>query len=148
MTSPSNEAVLYSEFGVDSDLAELVKMFVEEMPDRIEALRKAFNGDEREPLQRLAHQLKGSSGSYGFHQLTPHAARLETAANDDATEREIEATLEELMSSSRPENSPEAPRESWPEPGAELPSRYRPGGRGRLRSSTRSRDRAVRPRCG
>ena len=97
MTLPTDETVLYSDFGVDSDLAELVEMFVEEMPDRIEALRKAFHGDEREPLRRLAHQLKGSADSYGFPQLTPRAARLESAAKDDATEREIEATLEELI---------------------------------------------------
>lgn len=70
---------IYSEFGADPDLGMLVELFVDEMPVRIRGLRKAFEDRDWALLRRLAHQLKGSAGSYGFGQITPFAATLEQA---------------------------------------------------------------------
>lgn len=88
---------IYSSLGADSDLAELVEMFVDEMPDRIASLAAAYDSDDREELGRTAHQLKGSIGSYGFGQLTPYAANLEHFVRDGGTEEQITESYNSLV---------------------------------------------------
>ena len=89
--------LFYSEFGADPDLSELVDMFVEEMPERIQVLQDHFAAKNLDQLARTAHQLKGASGSYGFHQLTPFAGRLEALAKEHAAETSIFDAVEELV---------------------------------------------------
>ncbi len=67
-----------SSLASDPDLSELVALFVEEMPDRVRDLQTQFQLSDWDQLARLAHQLKGAAGSYGFDQITPFAAALET----------------------------------------------------------------------
>lgn len=86
---------VYSELGADPDLAELVELFVSEMPDRVALLNGQFAERQWEQLRRTAHQLKGAAGSYGFGGITPLAARLEQAAADPV-EEQIEQSLAEL----------------------------------------------------
>lgn len=83
----------YSPLALDNDLAEIVAMFVDELPDRLEVLREALQAGDREKLGRAAHQLKGSAGSYGFPQITPFAARLEYASRAN----EAQATLSQML---------------------------------------------------
>ncbi len=90
-------APVYSSFGDDPELGELVEMFVEEMPDRISNLSACFSDKDWEGLGRLAHQLKGSAGSYGFAQISPAAARVEQAARQDPDEENIRSSLEQLL---------------------------------------------------
>lgn len=68
-----------SEFANDPEMAELVQLFVSEMPARIEALRAAWTQKQLVNLTRLSHQLKGASAGYGFPTIGNAAARLETA---------------------------------------------------------------------
>lgn len=88
---------IYSTLGGDEDLGELVEMFVADMPTRIADFAQAYEAGDWERLQRLAHQLKGSAGSYGFDAVTPLAARLEAAVRDPSDEGEIGAATEELL---------------------------------------------------
>ena len=98
MTPAMNEnTAIYSTVGEDPDLGELVEMFVEEMPDRIAALQQAFDCGDVKGLRRLAHQLKGSAGSYGFDQLTPLAAAVEFSVSENEPEEKIQKTLQELI---------------------------------------------------
>ena len=98
MTSATNEKTpIYSALGRDPDLAELVEMYVDEMPDRIATLEQAFLSDDQELLQRTAHQMKGAGESYGFKQLTPLAAALECSVRDGDEETAIRNSLEELV---------------------------------------------------
>ena len=90
-------AGVYSSFGGDPDLGELVEMFVEEMPDRIDTLQQAFTTGDFELLQRSAHQLKGAGGSYGFDQVTPYALALESSLKEGEPADAIEKHLEELV---------------------------------------------------
>lgn len=92
----SPQAPLYSEFGA-GDLADLVEMFVDEMPQRIESLQALANARDWKALGRAAHQLKGSAGSYGFRQLTPAAAGLESATRNGEPEAATLAALEALI---------------------------------------------------
>lgn len=95
-TAAQTEGALYSTLATDADLAELVELFVAEMPQRIGQLRGDFQGQNWEHLGRTAHQLKGAAGSYGFHQLTPVAAELESAVRAKAPVAEVEQCLEQL----------------------------------------------------
>ncbi|MFW6169642.1 MAG: Hpt domain-containing protein [Planctomycetota bacterium] len=89
--------LIYSSFGDDPDLGELVEMFVEEMPARIRALKEQADEQDWNELARIAHQLKGAAGSYGFDQLTPAAQDLELLARDGAAEPEIRDALNKVI---------------------------------------------------
>lgn len=78
-------APLRSEFAGDADMADIVRLFVEEMPTRVEALARCWEEQHFSELQRLAHQLKGASGGYGFHDLGTSAGHLERTLETLAT---------------------------------------------------------------
>ena len=93
-----SEQLVYSELGGDPDLGELVEMFVDEMPDRISTLTEHAEDKNWEALRRVAHQLKGSGGSYGFGVISNHAARLESSCQmDDPMEEQIISLLDDLV---------------------------------------------------
>jgi HPt (histidine-containing phosphotransfer) domain-containing protein len=93
----SRQTALYSSLGGDPDLGELVEMFVFEMPDRIDRLERQYETANWEELRRTAHQIKGAAGSYGFHEITPAAAKLEAAIKGRTGEDQITADLNELL---------------------------------------------------
>ncbi len=72
--------VLLSALADDPDMADLVQAFVAELPDRLAAIEKTLSEDDLDALGRLAHQLKGSAGSYGFPTITEAAEGLEASA--------------------------------------------------------------------
>ena len=90
-------AYVYSSFGDDPDLGELVEMFVDEMPERVRTLKELADEQDWNQLARTAHQLKGAAGSYGFDQLTPYAKQLELFAREGSSEPEIRAALNKLV---------------------------------------------------
>jgi len=92
------EQLIYSEYGDDPDLGELVEMFVEELPNRVSTLQTHAQDQDWESLRRVAHQMKGSGGSYGFGDISTYAARLEASCKQESKEQQILETLEELIS--------------------------------------------------
>lgn len=94
---PNPVEPLYSSFGVDPDLGEIVELFVEEMPSRIQTLVEQYNSEDWEGLQRTAHQLKGAAGSYGFDGISPVAARLERFLDAAEPEQDIRDAVEQLI---------------------------------------------------
>ncbi len=96
-TTTANQAEIYSSFGDDPDLGDLVEMFVSEIPDRITTLMEAFESGDTESLRRTAHQLKGAAGSYGFDQLTPYSAALERSVIDACPEETVQQALQDLV---------------------------------------------------
>ena len=113
-----NTIFVYSSLAADPDLGELVEMFVQEMPDRINALETQMRSRNWDQLTRTAHQLKGAAGSYGFEAITPYAARLESAARDAQREDRILAALEELLDLCRRMRSGMPPTEDEHCPGS------------------------------
>jgi len=88
---------VYSHLASDPDLGELVDLFVQEMPDRINALDAQAKSRNWSQLAETAHQIKGAAGSYGFGEITPYAARLEAAAQEARQEEQILSALDELI---------------------------------------------------
>ena len=87
----------YSSLAADPDLAELVELFIGELPDRLVQLNRVLEMGNLTDLARFAHQLKGAGGSYGFPQLTPVAAQLERLAKQAANEDSLRIALDQLI---------------------------------------------------
>ena len=68
---------IVSEYAGDADLAPIIKEFVSCLPERTKAMRDRFLSGNFPDLERLAHQLKGAGGSYGYPMLTEVAGSLE-----------------------------------------------------------------------
>jgi signal transduction histidine kinase/DNA-binding response OmpR family regulator len=94
--SPSLDDVVHSELAGDPEMQELVDDYVATMPGRTEALWSAVASFDREAIGYIAHQIKGSAGSYGFMSITDAAAALEGVAHAgesaDITRRVSELT--------------------------------------------------------
>ena len=89
--------LLYSSLVDDPDMVELVDLFVDELPDRVQALVDRLQASDHHGLWRTAHQLSGAAGSYGFHEITVRAASLEGAVRDGRPEQEIAAEVNSLV---------------------------------------------------
>lgn len=97
MSLATDNEYLYSSLGTDPDLADLVDLFVQEMPERISNLLETLESGDWNALRRAAHQLKGAAGSYGFGQITPGAARVEEAVRQAEPEEAIRDTVAGLV---------------------------------------------------
>lgn len=75
---------------VDLELDDLKREFLAEADEKVRELQAKLDGEQSpEALERLtylAHQLKGSGGSYGFSRISTDAAELETAVEELARE--------------------------------------------------------------
>jgi len=85
---------IHSEFADDPDMCELTEAFLEEMEGRIDTMERAWKDGETASLGRLAHQLKGAGGGYGFPTISEAAGRLEAAIDGC---KQIESIEYELM---------------------------------------------------
>jgi HPt (histidine-containing phosphotransfer) domain-containing protein len=67
---------------VDLELEELRREFLAEAEEKVSEIESRLEDESREAHDRLvylAHQLKGSGGSYGFQRISTDAAELEKA---------------------------------------------------------------------
>lgn len=101
---PVQGSPLVSEFAHDPDMCDLIALFVEEMPERVATLESLTRSRDLESLKRLAHQLKGASGGYGFRIVGSAAGTLEdlikASTQPGTTEQElarIEAQVKDLI---------------------------------------------------
>lgn len=94
---------LRSEFAGDPDMQEILELFVQEMPSRIRDLRSYWENRELEKVGRLAHQLKGAGGGYGFNIISEAAAQLEKSitalagAPTETTLNQMKAQVDTLV---------------------------------------------------
>jgi HPt (histidine-containing phosphotransfer) domain-containing protein len=81
---------LRPEMMVDLELDDLKREFLAEADEKVREIQAKLDGEQSpEALQRLtylAHQLKGSGGSYGFQRISTDAAELESAVESLSTE--------------------------------------------------------------
>ncbi len=87
---------LRSSFADDPDMAELVAYFVDEVPQRLAALRALCESGDREGVQRLAHQLKGACAGYGFESVGQAAASVEAPLKREASLDDVRDRIDEL----------------------------------------------------
>lgn len=92
--------MIISDFAHDPDMIELVEEFVQALPERVGALQSAFANGQTDEVKRIAHQLKGASGGYGFGPVGEVAGELEAAVQGlggNELER-VRQQLDELVS--------------------------------------------------
>ena len=95
---------------VDHELDELKREFLTEAEEKVREIETVLEagGDTPESLDRLAylaHQLKGSGGSYGYGRISADAAEVEKAVesiargeNADGLDRHIREHVANLRS--------------------------------------------------
>ena len=79
------QPALLSELHDDPDLAELVVAFTTGLPAKITRLEHAYMSGELVDLARLAHQLKGAAGGYGYPSISSAARDVEQHAKASVT---------------------------------------------------------------
>src|SRR5688572_15548891 len=87
----------YSTLADDPDLAEIVELFVAELPHRLAHVCEALEAGDLAGVARIAHQIKGAGGSHGFAQLTPVAAQLERVAKGGAPLEAVRMAVDDLV---------------------------------------------------
>jgi HPt (histidine-containing phosphotransfer) domain-containing protein len=84
---------------VDHELDELKREFLVEAEEKVREMQAALEGERNgEALGRLAylaHQLKGSGGSYGYQRISSDAAEIEKAV--ESLQGAADTRLEERM---------------------------------------------------
>lgn len=72
--------VIRSSFADEPEMADLIALFVDDVPEKIARLQQAIEAEDIQAVRTFAHQLKGAAGGYGFETLTPVALELEQTA--------------------------------------------------------------------
>jgi HPt (histidine-containing phosphotransfer) domain-containing protein len=75
-------------------LAELVGIFVDDGPKRLQAIRSALTASDVRQVEHVAHSLKGSAAILGATRLQTAALALEDAAHDGHTENSPDLVAE------------------------------------------------------
>jgi signal transduction histidine kinase/ActR/RegA family two-component response regulator/HPt (histidine-containing phosphotransfer) domain-containing protein len=90
------EDPLYSSFADDPDMQALVAGFVGRLPLQVQDIRLAMDDGDLERVGRLAHQIKGSAGGYGFMPVSLDAQALESAARHANRASEVFDAIQRL----------------------------------------------------
>jgi HPt (histidine-containing phosphotransfer) domain-containing protein len=110
---PSANDDIVSAYRDDPDMAVIIADFVPQLPQRLVEMRQAAANNQWEILQRLAHQIKGAGGSYGYACLTDEARDLETHARQQDAEaamlcvRRLELLCQRILAGHAPQAVPE-----------------------------------------
>lgn len=102
LTGPPAEArraestVLLSELADDTDMAELVDMYLAGLGPKAALVAELYAEHRLGELARLAHQLKGASGGYGFPTISEAAKKVELQATADPDLRQLTLAVDDL----------------------------------------------------
>jgi HPt (histidine-containing phosphotransfer) domain-containing protein len=91
-----NDVVVY----VDSDLEDLIPMFLENRHKDVDEIRRLLREGVLEEIRRLGHSMKGSGGGYGFDEISEIGRDMEEAAKSGDTEKieKLNSRLAEYLS--------------------------------------------------
>jgi len=80
-----------------AEFADLLALFVSELPLRMSVIEQLMAAQDREGLCRAAHQLKSAAGSYGYGDLSLYAGRVEALCRNRSTQQDdLERAVDEL----------------------------------------------------
>ena len=97
--TPSATPILSTYTG-DPDMLDLIRLYVDELPERVKTVQDFWERNDLHELRRIAHQIKGASGGYGFPTVGAAAGALEhhltstTSPDHSAVSRQIEALID------------------------------------------------------
>lgn len=93
-TNVSKADHVYSMWHNDPDYAELLPIFVDELPSMRRTLLEFAKVCDFENVKREAHKLRGTAGGYGYQGLSQLAGQLEDTCKTSA--RDSSAILQDL----------------------------------------------------
>jgi HPt (histidine-containing phosphotransfer) domain-containing protein len=96
-TTPTAADTLASTYATDPDMAEVIKEFVDRLPDQVSKMRQLLQTNNLDELRRAVHQMKGAGGGYGFAQITTLAARAEQTVKEQAPIESITQQIDSLI---------------------------------------------------
>jgi HPt (histidine-containing phosphotransfer) domain-containing protein len=70
---------------VDASFEPLVAKFLTNRKKEVVVMREALTAKDVETVRKVAHDMKGAGGSYGFDRISDMAAAIEQAAMSDNT---------------------------------------------------------------
>jgi len=82
--------------GDDDLLAELIDLFVEDAPRRVDGMRDAIAREDWPALAAWAHSLKGSCGSLGAIDMAELCSHLEQLGRSGSRRSEAELVFKQL----------------------------------------------------
>lgn len=86
-----------SEFEDDPIIGPVLNIFLESIPERMATLDRAVEAASREDITKIAHQLRGSAGAFGFSGITVAAGKLEDAVITGQNLQKIKDLAKALM---------------------------------------------------
>ena len=96
-TAPRPAGLLQSGILDPGKVAALVDAFRQELPARADRMRRAFQEHDRTLLLELAHQLKGSAGTYGFGSISETADTICDRLRAEDKLEAIQVAVDELI---------------------------------------------------
>ncbi len=67
---------------IDEDLADLIPGFLENRRKDVAQVMDALGKGDLDSVRKIAHEIKGVGGGYGFDAMTDMGAAMETAAKN------------------------------------------------------------------
>ena len=86
-----------SEYAGIPQVARVLADYVAGLPPHVARMANALAQGDRDDLRRLAHQLHGTGGSYGFPQVTALATNAESAIKHGDEPAKIAADVRQLI---------------------------------------------------
>jgi PAS domain S-box-containing protein len=80
-----------------ADAAELLEEFAGELPARARTIEDALRTRNRDSLAELAHQLKGTAGTYGFSEVSEAAREIHRRATEEEDLEQLQAAVQDLV---------------------------------------------------
>jgi signal transduction histidine kinase/CheY-like chemotaxis protein/HPt (histidine-containing phosphotransfer) domain-containing protein len=108
-TPPPAGEPLFSEFAGESDMAEILELFVGGLSEQIQQVASAARNSDLETLAHVAHRLKGAAGGYGFTPITNAARAVEQLARDHEDVEALHRAVDELTNLCRRASARRAP---------------------------------------
>ena len=90
------ELLSLSDDGDASLLVDLIQMFLEDAPVKVNAIKTGFAKRDMHQIEKAAHSLKGSSGNLGATQVQEICDQLQQACRGSTTPEEVAALVGEL----------------------------------------------------
>jgi CheY-like chemotaxis protein len=91
------EPVLHSELATDPDMLDLIDAFLSGFSQKIQLLGEFCQQGRFDELAVLAHQMKGSSGGYGYPTISHAAKNVELKARNNDDPASISLAVKELV---------------------------------------------------
>ncbi len=79
--------------------AALRKKYLSSFPVKLERIEDALNKKDMKLIHDLIHKLRGSSGGYGFDEISVHCKNImqQLHESNNKTTKDIEKAIEELL---------------------------------------------------